>query len=109
MSVKNDKLTHNDFLYSAPLLLYSSPMILDSYINNDSGRKSFELFRKSYNSINGYKNLDTNVIVSYRRLKIGSKKISHIVVSDIEWNYLDKAMSNLTNNKNTPSQDDFED
>ncbi|CAG8815301.1 29668_t:CDS:2, partial [Racocetra persica] len=94
--VENDKLIHNDLLYSAPLLLYSSLMVPDSYIDNDSGRKSFELFKKSYNGVNGHKNLDTNMIVSYSneyrsynalkdnlsktvlsvvgRLKIGSKK-----------------------------------
>ncbi|CAG8689003.1 10095_t:CDS:1 [Ambispora leptoticha] len=131
MSVENDELTHNDLPYSAPLLLYSSPIVPDSYIDNDSGRKSFELFRKSYNSVNDHKNLDTNVIVSYsnehgrynalkdnlsktvlsvvERLKLGSKKIPHIVASDIKWNYLGKAVSNLTNNKDAPSQDDFDD
>ncbi|CAG8742044.1 22449_t:CDS:1, partial [Racocetra persica] len=131
MSVENDELTHNDLPYSAPLLLYSSPIVPDSYIDNDSSRKSFELFKKSYNGVNSHKNLDINVIVFYSnehrrynalkdnlsktilsvvgRLKIGSKKISHIVASDIEWNYLGKVTSNLTNNKDTSSQDDFDD
>ncbi|CAG8593815.1 3513_t:CDS:2, partial [Racocetra persica] len=71
ISVENDKLTHNDLSYSALLLLYSSPMVPDSYIDSDSdnGRKSFELFRKSYNGINSHKNLDTNVIVSYNDIE----------------------------------------
>ncbi|CAG8803783.1 24886_t:CDS:1, partial [Racocetra persica] len=131
MSVENDELTHDDFSYSAPLLLYSSSIVPDFYIDSDSdnGRKSFELFRKSYNGVNSHKNLDTNVIVSYsnenkrynilkdnlprtvlsvvRRLKIGSIKIPHIIALDIEWNYLGKTISNVTNSKNV-SQVDFD-
>ncbi|CAG8619106.1 2148_t:CDS:1 [Cetraspora pellucida] len=123
------KLTHDDLPWSAPMLIYSSPVVSDSYIDNDGGRKSFELHRRSYNGVTGHKNLESNVIVSYSndhgryntlrdniprtvisvvgRLKLGSNKILHIVASDIEWNYIGKS-SNVSIDKNVPSQDDFD-
>ncbi|CAG8810504.1 17001_t:CDS:2, partial [Racocetra persica] len=92
----------------APILIYSSPAAPDSYIDNDEGRKSFELLRKSYNGVTSHRNLDSNVIVSYsnkysryntlkdnilktvisviRRLKLGSNKIPHIL-DNIEEKY----------------------
>ncbi|CAG8830237.1 13694_t:CDS:1, partial [Gigaspora margarita] len=65
MHTKGDiELSYDNLLWSVPILIYSLPSVPDSYIDNDRGRKSFELLRKSYNGVMGHKNLDSNVIVS---------------------------------------------
>ncbi|CAG8733552.1 28732_t:CDS:2, partial [Racocetra persica] len=66
ISTNNDvELIYDDLLWSEPILIYSLPTVPNSYIDNDKGRKSFKLLRKSYNGVTGYRNLDSNMIVSY--------------------------------------------
>ena len=93
-----------------PLLIYSAPVVQDIDSSKKRGeRESFLLSRKLYNSVTGNKDIDSKIIVSYTdqynrynalkknlkktvfsvvgRFKIGSKKMLHIMASDIEWNY----------------------
>ncbi|RIB00743.1 hypothetical protein C2G38_2300642 [Gigaspora rosea] len=104
-------LTPEDLLSSSPLLIYSAAVIADSYIpDNQGGRKSFMIARLLYNGVTNNRNVESKVIVSYKnennrynamknnlkktvlsvigRLKIGSKKFSHILASDIKWTYV---------------------
>ncbi|CAG8686496.1 15749_t:CDS:1 [Cetraspora pellucida] len=132
MSNENEnKLTCEDLPYSAPLLILSSSALPSSYSDNDDGRKSFMMFKKFYNGVTNSKNIDTNMLVSYSndhsrynslrenlnrtilsaigRLKIGSNKIPYIVASEIEWNYMEKALSNTSDDKTIQSQDNLDD
>ncbi|CAG8816713.1 30138_t:CDS:1, partial [Racocetra persica] len=47
---------------------------------------SYSNEHEMYNALKD--NLSKIILLVVGRLKIGSKKISHIVASDIEWNYL---------------------
>ncbi|KAF0437172.1 hypothetical protein F8M41_004474 [Gigaspora margarita] len=104
-------LTPEDLLSSSPLLIYSAAVVADSYIpDNQGGRESFMMARQLYNRVTNNRNVESKVIVSYKNennrynamknnlkktvlsvigcLKIGSKKFSHILASDIEWTYV---------------------
>ncbi|CAG8669683.1 2899_t:CDS:2 [Gigaspora margarita] len=104
-------LTQENLPNSSPLLLYSASIVLNSYIpNNNGGRESFMLARCLYNGVTNNKQIDSKVIISYvnennrynslknnlkrtvlsvvEQLKLGSKRLPHVLASDIEWTYL---------------------
>ncbi|CAG8552288.1 21978_t:CDS:1, partial [Racocetra persica] len=116
------ELTPSDLPHASPLLLYSAFIISDFYFsNNDLGIESLMLSKKLYNSITRNKNIESEVIISYfnqnghydalknnlkkpvlfiiRRLKVGTKKMLHLIASDIEWNYTSNEQSSETSNK----------
>ncbi|CAG8494098.1 3494_t:CDS:2, partial [Cetraspora pellucida] len=103
-------LTPENLPNSSPLLFYSAPVVTNSYIpDNKGGRESFMLARCLYNAVTNNKHVDSKVIVSYTNennhyntlknnlkktvlsvighLKVGSKRLPHILASDIEWTY----------------------
>ncbi|CAG8751797.1 558_t:CDS:2, partial [Acaulospora morrowiae] len=62
--------------------------VLDSYISDvKGGKESFMVSKRLYNRINNHKNIESKVIVSYSRSKIGTRAMQHILASNIEWNY----------------------
>ncbi|RIB30939.1 hypothetical protein C2G38_2151319 [Gigaspora rosea] len=78
---------------SSPLLIYSAAVVADSYIpDNQGGRESFMIARQLYNGVTNNRNVET--------FKDRIKKISHILVSDIEWTYVsnDPLPSSTTTN-----------
>ncbi|CAG8681759.1 15894_t:CDS:2 [Dentiscutata heterogama] len=59
-------LTQEDLPNSSPLLLYSAPLVPNSYISdNNGGRESFMLARRLYNRVTNNKQIDSKVIVLY--------------------------------------------
>ncbi|RIB07425.1 hypothetical protein C2G38_2214509 [Gigaspora rosea] len=55
-----------DLPYTFPLLLYTAPVLTNSYkVNNAIGRQSFMLSKKLYNPVTNQKGIESNVIVSY--------------------------------------------
>ncbi|CAG8567921.1 12804_t:CDS:2, partial [Dentiscutata heterogama] len=59
-------LTQEDLPNSSLLLLYSAPVVPNSYIpDNNKGRESFMLARHLYNGVTNNKQIDSKVIVSY--------------------------------------------
>ncbi|RIB15611.1 hypothetical protein C2G38_2192012 [Gigaspora rosea] len=125
-------LTPEDLPSSSPLLIYSAAVIADSYIpNNQAGRESFMMVRLLCNGVTNNKNVESKVIVSYKnennrynamknnlkktvlsvvgRLKISSKKFSHILASDIEWSYVsnEPSASSTTINAKEISEVEF--
>ncbi|CAG8486465.1 9227_t:CDS:2 [Acaulospora morrowiae] len=109
ISSSENKLTRESLPRASPLLLFSAPVITNSYQSDEKGlRDSFMLFRKSYNGVNNCKNIDSNVIVSFKpssryslmknhlkktiistlgRFRIVKNNMVHILASEIEWNY----------------------
>ncbi|CAG8854955.1 34298_t:CDS:2, partial [Gigaspora margarita] len=126
-------LTQEDLPNSSPLLLYSASVVPNSYIpNNNGGRESFILARRLYNGVTNNKQVDSKVIISYvnennrynslknnlkrtvlsvvGRLKLGSKRLPHILASDIEWTYPtnDPQPSNTSTSGKTSSQGELD-
>ncbi|CAG8676097.1 1471_t:CDS:2 [Dentiscutata erythropus] len=127
------EITPDDLLYLSSLLLFFASIISNTHFsNNEFGKKSFMLSKKLYNGITGYKNIETKMIVSYTnqnsqyntlkdnlkktvlavigRLKIGTKKMLHIIATDIEWNYVsNKQTSDNLNKAKAKAQGDIND
>ncbi|CAG8699293.1 27505_t:CDS:2 [Dentiscutata erythropus] len=124
ISTSNDeiKITPGDLLYSSLLLLFSASVIPNTHFsNNKFGKESLMLSKKLYNGATSYKNIETEIIVSYtnqnsqynvlkdnlkktvlsviRRLKIGAKKMLHIIATDIKWNYASNEQTSDNSNK----------
>lgn len=126
-STDDTESTPEDLPSALPLLIYSAPVVQDNDSSKKTGeRESFLLSRRLYNSITGNKDIDSKVIVSYTnqynrynalkknlkktvfsvvgRFKIASKKMLHIMASDIEWNYAEtNSRSSDTLNKEKKS------
>ncbi|CAG8631977.1 11972_t:CDS:1, partial [Acaulospora morrowiae] len=107
-SSSENKLTRENLPRASPLLVFSAPVVANSYKSDEGLRDSLVLFRKSYNGVNNCKNIDSKVFVSFKpwprysqlknhlkktiisavgRFKIGKNKTVHILASEIEWNY----------------------
>ncbi|CAG8717324.1 14857_t:CDS:2, partial [Racocetra persica] len=85
------KLTPSDLFHASPLLLYSTPVIPDFYFsNNDLGIESFILSKKTLQWCHWKQKY---------RVRIGTKKMLHIIASDIKWNYASNEQSPETSNK----------
>ncbi|CAG8526147.1 6691_t:CDS:2 [Scutellospora calospora] len=135
VSYSNDEytLTSEDLLNSSPLLLYSASVVLNSYIpDNNGGRESFMLARRLYNGVTNNKQIDSKVIVSYinennrynalknnlkktvlsvvGRLKLESRRLLHVLASDIEWTYLtnDSQTSDTSSSGKVSSQGELD-
>ncbi|CAG8471451.1 15677_t:CDS:2 [Dentiscutata erythropus] len=102
-------LTPKDLLYASPLLLFSAPILQNSFLSLDGNKECFILTKRLYNGVNNHKNIETKITVSYDnsnnrydiiknnikktvmsvigQLKIGKKNTLHIIASDIKWNY----------------------
>ncbi|KAF0431394.1 hypothetical protein F8M41_005406 [Gigaspora margarita] len=126
-------LTPEDLPSSSPLLIYSATVVVDSYIpDNQDGQESFMIARQLYNGVTNNRNMESRVIVFYKNennrynamknnlkktvlsvigcLKIGSKKFSHVLASDIEWTYVsnDPLPSSTTTNAKGISEVEFD-
>ncbi|RIB20430.1 hypothetical protein C2G38_2179366 [Gigaspora rosea] len=54
------EITPDDLSHSLPLLLYSAPVISNSYFSdNEFGRESFMLFKKLYNGVTSHINIES--------------------------------------------------
>ncbi|CAG8612817.1 13979_t:CDS:2 [Dentiscutata erythropus] len=121
-STDDVEITPDDLPYTSPLLLFSAPVVPNSHFsNNEFGRESLMLSKKLYNGVTGHKNIESEVIVSYTNqngrynalkdnlkktvlsvigsLKIGAKKMLHIIATDIEWNYAGNEQTSDNSNK----------
>ncbi|CAG8604132.1 39340_t:CDS:2 [Gigaspora margarita] len=59
------EITPDNLPHSLPLLLYSAPVISNSYFsNNEFGRESFMLSKKLYNGVTGHKNIESEPLIS---------------------------------------------
>ncbi|CAG8542927.1 940_t:CDS:2 [Acaulospora morrowiae] len=110
ISSSENKLTRESLPRASPLLLFSAPVVANSYQSDEKGlRDSLMLSRKLYNGVNNCKNIDSNVIVSFNpsiprysqiknhlkktifstlgRFRIVKNNMVHILASEIEWNY----------------------
>ncbi|RIB26565.1 hypothetical protein C2G38_2266581 [Gigaspora rosea] len=125
------EITPDNLPHSPPLLLYSAPVVSNSYFSdNEFGRESFMLSKKLYNGVTGYKNIESEVIIFYTnqtnrydtlknnlkktvlsvigRFKVGTRKMHHIIAFDIEWNYAGAEQSSNNSNKGkAKAQDDI--
>ncbi|CAG8658512.1 7337_t:CDS:2 [Gigaspora margarita] len=103
-STSDSPCSSKDLPNAFPLLLYTAPVVTNSYkFNNNIERESFMLSKKLYNPVNRQKGIDSNVIVSYSnandslkksvilaigRLKLNPiSKFPHIISSEIEKSY----------------------
>ncbi|CAG8761343.1 42493_t:CDS:2, partial [Gigaspora margarita] len=87
------EITSDDLPYTPPLLLFSVPVIPNSYFsNNEYGRESLMLYKKLYNGITGYKNIESKVKDWYQ-------KMLYIIALDIEWNYAGNEQTSDNSNK----------
>jgi len=123
-STNQQELSVDDIPDGAPLLICSGPAVANSHIiDKQRGRESFMLSRRLYNGVNNHKNVESKVIVSYPnshhrydliksnlqktilsvagRLKIRTKKMLHIMASEIEWSYVNtnSESSNISEEK----------
>ncbi|CAG8679835.1 23412_t:CDS:2 [Dentiscutata erythropus] len=74
-------LTPEDLPNSSPLLIYSAPIVPNSYIpDNRGGQESFMLARSLYNEV--------TILSVIRYLKIRQSKLPHLIATDIEWTYV---------------------
>ncbi|CAG8721058.1 8174_t:CDS:2 [Dentiscutata erythropus] len=102
--------TLDDLPFSSLLLLFTAPVIADSYFsNNQGGRESFMLSQQLYNGVINHKHVDSRVIVSYSNETNRLKNIPHIIAADIEFTYAsnEASSSNFSTNGKAKTQGEF--
>ncbi|CAG8842035.1 24824_t:CDS:2, partial [Gigaspora margarita] len=68
-STSDSTYSSKDLSNAFSLLLYTTPVVTNSYKFNDNiGRQSSMLSKKLYNPVNGQKGIDSNIIVSYSNI-----------------------------------------
>ncbi|RIB03779.1 hypothetical protein C2G38_2224080 [Gigaspora rosea] len=131
-STNDDTLLPEDLPYTSPLLLFSAPVLHNSFLSLGKGRECFILSKRLYNGVNNHRNIDAKITVSYDnsnnrydaiknnlkktvmsvigQLRIGKTNTPHIIASDVEWNYAgtDSKPSNTSNGGKQKTKQSFD-
>ncbi|CAG8729677.1 28790_t:CDS:2 [Dentiscutata erythropus] len=107
-SANNALLTPEDLSYASPFLLFSAPILQNSFLSLDGNKECFILTKRLYNGVNNHRNIEAKITVSYDNLnnqydaiKNNIKKTVMSVIGQL------KIASNVSSEGKQKSKQDF--